>query len=265
MYQLRVLAHGNPVQVYHDYRTGQDWIEGRNGIPYTVEVKNNSYNRILAVVSVDGLNVINGKHESYETAPGYILHSYNNIKIPGWKISAKEVKEFYFTHKQSESYSHKIGANESNIGVIAAAIFTEKPVITWTTYSGNTVPWHFDYPTTITCGDNTIRDGDVRVYNSNVSCMSNSADMSMETPASLSCTTKRERYIPSGAMCKAATGSGEKKDFVTHKASFGDRVLQTVITLYYDTYEGLLQRGIITQGQQSPRPFPDNEGYCPNV
>jgi hypothetical protein len=264
MYQLKVLAHGNPVQVYHDYRTGQDWIEGRNGIPYTVEVKNNSYNRILAVVSVDGLNVINGKHESYETAPGYILHSYNNIKIPGWKISAKEVKEFYFTHKQSESYSHKIGANESNIGIIAAAIFTEKPVITWTTHY-NTITSD-RWPTTITSATPYSCD-DVKVYNSNVSCMSNSADMSMETPANMSCTTKRERYIPSGAMlmCKAATGSGEKKDFVTHKASFGERVLQTVITLYYDTYEGLLQRGIIAQGQQSPRPFPDNEGYCPNV
>lgn len=261
MYQIRVLVNDRPVPVYHDYKNGTDWIEARNGVRYVVEVRNDDYKRILAVVSVDGLNVVNGKHEDHSTAPGYIIHSHGNIKIPGWKISQDNVKEFYFT-PQDNSYSHKLGANEQNTGVIATAIYTEKEVWTYTYSNTNIKGSSTSHPRILYRSfenDNTFDNGtDNIMFNSNVSSSTNSA---ISTSASF--TTNSAMSYPTE---KLATGSGAVSDFRTHKAYFGEKVFQTILSLYYDTREGLLRRGISldTPRSELPNPFPNGE-YCPNI
>lgn len=252
MYRLRVLVNDKPIPIYRDYKTGTDWVEARSGVRYVIEVKNESYNRILAVVSVDGLNVINGKHEDSSVASGYILHSYNNIKIPGWKISQDNVREFYFTRPE-ESYSHKLGADESNTGVIAAAIYKEKVITYTTTNVYKSEPWVFPrnpywpFSTTITCFSGSGR-------------MSASSE-----PINLSSNVQQMNFVDSQPE-KLATGSGGVKDFRTHKMNFGERELETILTLYYDTYDNLVRKGIIGYSNQGlPKPFPNGSGYCPDL
>jgi hypothetical protein len=259
MYQLRILYEGRPVPIYHCYATKTDWVEAREGARYAVEVKNDFYNRVLAVVSVDGLNVINGKYEDSSSAPGYILHSHSNIKIPGWKISADDVREFYFTHKEN-SYSRKIGADERNIGVIAAAIYKEK--ITWTYTTTYWPPINYPpittWPESIpwTVYNNVVPCNDVRTISS---CMASPAGGTSEV-------LRSANFLSSSIAPEAATGSGEVKDFRTHKVSFGERELETTLVIYYDTLEGLRRRGIDVSATRNefPKPFPNGDGYCPD-
>lgn len=269
MYQIRVLVNDRPVPVYHDYRNGTDWIEARDGVRYVVEVRNNNYKRMLTVVSVDGLNVINGKHEDHTTAPGYIIHSYGNIKIPGWKISQDNVKEFYFT-PQGNSYAHKLGANENNTGVIAAAVFLEKEYYTYT-YGGTTDSSKWPkvdpyYPPVLRSFDNnnTFDDGHRNIMYSAL----NSAGHSNVVATSMLSSNLGSSMVQPMSMPveKLATGSGAVSDFRTHKVYFGERILQTVLSLYYDTREGLLRRGISLDTPRStlPNPFPNGE-YCPDI
>ena len=267
MYQLRVLVNGRPIPVYHDYRTGLDWIEARNGTKYEVEVKNDSYNRILSVVSIDGLNVINGKHEDPLYVTGYIIHQHSNVKIPGWKISADNVREFYFT-PQEQSYSAKLGADLSNTGVIATAIYKEKIQWTYTTSTYCPPPYTIKEPWG-NPWDRKINFNNQNTFDSGNSSgvmrgMSASVNAKIPDPESVYNMNFVEFSAEIPTVPKLATGSGEVKDFKTHKASFGERVLETVISLYYDTKENLIKKGIYNQQDNLPKPFPSTE-FCPDI
>jgi hypothetical protein len=268
MYQIDVLVNGYAIPVYHNFRDGTNWIEAREGNKFEIRVKNNSHNRILSIISVDGLNVINGKHEDPDKSPGYVLPPHDSIKIPGWKIDKEKVREFYFTNKES-SYSKKLGANEENIGVIAVAIFKEKYYYTYTSYNPWGWKWNdpYIYPaipnhtpqwittTGITTGTGSQYSGSVITYSSNnlTSGSSNSANfVASSTPSN---------YNP----IQVGVGSGNKTDFNTQTTYFGDKELETILTLYYDTRQGLLNRGINLDVRSSlPKPFPNGD-YCPDI
>lgn len=252
MYQLRILVGGKPIPVYHNFRDGTNWVEAREGTRYEIEIKNNSYNRILAVVSIDGLNIINGKHEKPEEAPGYVLNSYMSEKIPGWKVSQEKVREFYFTRPEN-SYSKKLGADQHNIGVIAAAIYKEKPQ--YTIYTNYTLPpyrwekWNGPYnPVT---------------YDGHSSTYSCSIPQNPEVKCCfLSSPLGGADYSPSAQL---GTGSGDKMQFETVGVYFGERVLETILTLYYDSKEGLQRRGIWTEERNAlPKAFPGGP-FCPDL
>lgn len=252
MYNLNVLVNGRPVRTYRD-PYGGIWVEGREGHQFTLQVKNYSWKRIVAVVSVDGLNVINGKHESPDDSPGYIVSRNGDIKIPGWKINQNEVREFYFTGSDRDSYVRKVGGNERNIGVIAAAIYPEKQY-----YSTYNVWPKYDYSYG-TGGDYTYRKsysyeplfsstGDVRRVNM-VQCSasnhSTSDDWSKQTNT-------------------VSVGSGRIEDFKTNTVNFDRESQSAMLVIRYDTYDGLVRRGVIQDNNKQPQPFPMTE-YCPNV
>ena len=131
----RILVNGKPVKIFTDPQ-GQSWVEAREGSIYEVEVKNNSYNRVLCVASIDGINVISGEEADLQPKDGYIINPYSSLKIKGWRISDDKVKEFLFTFNKDKSYAVKLGAGKANLGVIGIAIFDEYKIIpTSYTYS----------------------------------------------------------------------------------------------------------------------------------
>jgi hypothetical protein len=263
MYEINVLVNGYAIPVYHNFHDGTNWIEAREGNKFEIRIRNNSYNRILAVVSVDGLNAINGRHEDPDKSPGYVLPSHDNIKIPGWKIDKEKVREFYFTNKEN-SYSRKLGAIEENIGVIAAAIFKEKYYYTYTSYYpyGYNNPYIYPITTTpiynpppqwvTTCGGTS---------GTNICYASNNLTSGSTSSANFLSVSIPDNYSPK----QLGVGSGEKKDFSTQTTYFGDKYLETILTLYYDSRDGLLRRGINLDTRSSlPKPFPNGQ-YCPDV
>lgn len=108
---------------YYSQR-GQRWVAGQNGHPYSLRLHNRSPGRVLVVLSVDGLNVINGEVAAPDQT-GYVLEPWQSADITGWRKSRQEVAQFVFTDP-GRSYANRTGRPD-NIGVIGMAVFNEAP------------------------------------------------------------------------------------------------------------------------------------------
>ena len=236
MYKLKVLVNGRSIPKYHD-REGNIWVEARYGTRYSIEVKNDTWKRALAVISVDGLNVVNGKRKEPSISTGYVISPYNNVIVKGWRIGSDQVKEFYFTTPQ-DSYSNKLGADKKNIGVIGCFIYEEVPKIS---YSYTSDPDPFCPPPI------PYRLGEVTW---GAEPLSSAADylcaMDVSSPQNISSSDNQRLYSR-----KMATGSGNKLDDRSHKVHFGKKVLAASMVIYYDSKENLVRRGVIRDNCQS--------------
>jgi hypothetical protein len=104
---------------WHD---GQRYVAGEPGREYEIAVRNRDGCRILAVTSVDGVNVITGRTASPAQA-GYVVDAWGSVEIDGWRKSLDQVAAFYFT-SVPDSYAARTGRPD-NVGVIGIALFRE--------------------------------------------------------------------------------------------------------------------------------------------
>lgn len=107
----------------HYYR-GEYWVAGRPGANYAVEIHNRLGERVLAVASVDGVNVVSGETANWNQT-GYVLNPEETYQITGWRKSDTEIAAFTFTDSPN-SYAELTG-RPANVGVIGVAIFRERP------------------------------------------------------------------------------------------------------------------------------------------
>jgi len=105
----------------HPHR-GQQWVAGSPGHRYSVRMQNRSGERVLVVLSVDGVNAITGQTAS-PSQSGYVLEPWQSSEITGWRKSNAEVAQFVFT-ASSDSYATRTG-RPANVGVIGIAVFNE--------------------------------------------------------------------------------------------------------------------------------------------
>jgi hypothetical protein len=113
---------GTTLPVYD--RDGQRYIVGTPGHEYTLRVRNLTGERILAVTSVDGVNVVTGETASPDQS-GYVIDGYGSVEITGWRKSLQRTAAFYFTDL-GDSYAARTG-RPGNVGVIGVAVFRERP------------------------------------------------------------------------------------------------------------------------------------------
>lgn len=125
-YEINVLVNGNRCKQYS--HAGKLFIEAKHGSEYSIELKNNTWSRILAVCSVDGLDILNGKPAS-EDGPGYVIGSLNSSKFDGFRVSDETVAKFVFSCKDSSYAKSKEDGSEKNVGVIGIRLFGEKKFI----------------------------------------------------------------------------------------------------------------------------------------
>ncbi len=114
-------SDGRPLPVHHG--DGLDWVVGTPGQEYSVRVCNADAGRVLAVISVDGVNVITGDTAA-PSQSGYVLGAYECADIGGWRKSMTHTAAFYFT-ELPDAYAARTGRPE-NVGVIGVALFPEK-------------------------------------------------------------------------------------------------------------------------------------------
>lgn len=114
---------GRAVRTYlHD---GRYYIESHENMVYRIRVKNQTGNRIKAVIAVDSISIITGKPVSDKSdETGYILEPYVEELFRGYRVDANQVAEFKFV-KREASYATEKGEGQGN-GVIAVRAFTEK-------------------------------------------------------------------------------------------------------------------------------------------
>lgn len=219
---------GRVLPVYwHD---GERHVAGEPGHEYEIRLRNRHGGRILAVTSVDGVNVITGKTASPRQS-GYVLDPWGLVEIDGWRKSMDEVAAFYFT-RLPDSYAARTGRPE-NVGVIGVALFHERayvmPVEDPQAYAAPPAP---------------------------------TAGAAVESEAARQSDSAREES-------RLGTGHGRRLDsgaIYTHFERASEEP-DEIIRIYYDSRKNLVARGIIPPpwyrvAERQPDPFP--QGFVPD-
>jgi hypothetical protein len=102
---------------------GRLYVPGEPGHRYAVRLTNQTGERVLVVLSVDGVNAVTGQTASPSQA-GYVLAPWESAEIAGWRKSLDDVAQFYFTDLP-DSYAARTGRPD-NVGVIGIAVFRER-------------------------------------------------------------------------------------------------------------------------------------------
>lgn len=99
------------------------YVQGNAGERYIIRIVNPTANRIEAVVSVDGLDVVDGEAGDLRKR-GYVVPPYGETRIEGFRTSTEDVATFRFSSVDG-SYAGKKG-KARNVGVVAVALFEEQ-------------------------------------------------------------------------------------------------------------------------------------------
>lgn len=226
MFDIQVMGH--TLRKYS--KNGQFWVEAPDGKSFKIILENKSPVRKKYVVSVDGLNVIDGKEASVDGS-GYIVPPFSTVVVDGWRMNYNEVSEFFFTKKEN-SYSELKGDGVENCGVIGVAVFDEKVVLR------AIEPILYASCDQYSVSGNNMTLGAVGDYREGltVTC----ADVSH----------------------KMGTGWGETKESKVFEASFNAKDKPTyTMSVFYDSRENLIARGII-QADSKPKAFPASREFC---
>lgn len=105
------------------WQEGRAHVAGRPGNEYSVRIRNRSREEVLAVVSVDGVNVITGETAT-PAQSGYVLSPHRLLELGGWRKNLATTAAFYFT-PLPDSYAARTGRPD-HVGVIGVALFRKK-------------------------------------------------------------------------------------------------------------------------------------------
>lgn len=102
---------------------GRMYVAGEPGHEYEIRIRSDTPQRMLAVTTVDGINVITGETAALGQA-GYVLDAYAQENIQGWRKSMSHTAAFFFT-PVATSYAALTGRADQ-VGVIGVALFRER-------------------------------------------------------------------------------------------------------------------------------------------
>ncbi len=103
---------------------GDRWfVVGEQGRRYSIVVRNKSELRLEVLLSVDGLDALDGRKASF-TKRGYVIGPYGELTVDGFRRSTEAVAAFRFSSVQ-DSYANQKHGETRNVGVIGIAIFHE--------------------------------------------------------------------------------------------------------------------------------------------
>lgn len=243
---------GQTVPTYR--HAGQLYIAGTPGEKYALRIANRTGRRVMAVVSVDGVNVVGGETAATSQS-GYVLGARQSFEINGWRKSLDEVAAFYFT-ALPDSYASRTGRPQ-NVGVIGVAVFREhrppRPV-------GVIRPQAPARP-----GENAESRSRVDAQNEPEA---DAAGTASPAPSADAPADAAKRSAPMAQREeKLGTGHGERERSAVRYTNFRratEHPNQTV-TIQYDSYRNLVARGVIPGMPPigAPNPFPDG-GFVPD-
>ncbi|MDA1335235.1 MAG: hypothetical protein O2794_04515 [bacterium] len=245
-YVVRVLVNGRSVQEFE--KDNQVYIEGRIGSQYSIEVKNPCYTRMLAVVTIDGVNVISGKPSSENDHMGYIINGNSSTVIEGFRKDKETVGKFKFCQK-SKSYCNEKGLDGNN-GVIGVRIYGEAfkyiestavpyippvPVVPYAPHRNGYIPWdNYNY-----CSSTTNTNGDV--YTSSVL---NGVSKTVSSTSYASCLRESAPLTEKVDAFNVGTTWGEQKTSSVDFVNFDVGSLLQEFLIYYASMKGLQKLGV---------------------
>ncbi|WP_437732562.1 hypothetical protein [Sorangium sp. So ce1335] len=103
---------------------------GEAGQRYSIVLRNLTPSRVECVVSVDGLDVIDGQPAAFGKR-GYLLDPHGELEIDGFRQSMDTVAAFRFGSVRG-SYANQKHGDTRDVGVIGVALFHERGATPWT-------------------------------------------------------------------------------------------------------------------------------------
>ena len=111
---------------------GDRWfVVGEEGHRYCIVVRNRSDFLLEIVLSVDGLDVIDGRPASFRKR-GYIVNPHRKLVVEGFRQSTEAVAAFRFGSVRESCAAEKYHNNTRNVGIIGTALFNEVGSDPWT-------------------------------------------------------------------------------------------------------------------------------------
>ncbi|MCK5897334.1 MAG: hypothetical protein KAG20_11035, partial [Cocleimonas sp.] len=110
------------------FKIKRAYVQAKRGKRYSLRVRNASNRRVGVVIAVDGRNILTGKKSWLrKNEKMYILNPYETTVYKGWRTGKNHINRFFFT-ASGQSYA-SAWQDKSAMGVIAFAVFNEKPRI----------------------------------------------------------------------------------------------------------------------------------------
>ncbi|QMV75710.1 hypothetical protein HS961_09695 [Comamonas piscis] len=241
------------------YHQGEYWVAGQPGSSYSVEIKNRSRGRILAVLSIDGINAISGQAAAAVADDGYVLSGRQQWAIPGWRKSDQQVAAFYFSHSE-DSYAARTG-RPRDTGVIGVAVFRERQPQPQPPILRNSESQKSTAPTAEASSADSAAPA-MPPPSSPAASAAPNASVAAEA---------RQATAPAPVASRLGTGHGALERSVTRSTAFDSASSSPaqIIRIRYDSYANLVAQGVIRvpspQTQPVPRPFPATpSGYVPD-
>lgn len=229
---------------------GRTYVVGRPGNEYALTLRNAGGERVLAVGSVDGINIITGQTASTQQS-GYVLAPGQSAEINGWRKSMSHTAAFYFTEHEN-SYAARTG-RPNDVGVIGVALYRERPA------PPPVAPYPYRYDRNQGPGAPMPQQGRSERRDEPA------ADAAAPSAGSLASPMEKKSL---------GTGHGRSEQSETRYTEFqrASTTPDQVITLYYDTYSSLLAMGVpvwredARYATRKPRPFPRDPtlGFVPD-
>jgi len=214
----------------HHHR-GRQYVVGQPGNEYAIRVRNCSDRRVLAVVSVDGVNVVTGETAAPDQS-GYVIEPYGEVTIQGWRKDLERTAAFYFSDP-GDAYATRTGRPD-DLGVIGVALFRER------------APRWVYSPEAAASPPSAAREGSAADAKASRQAMESSA----------------------GAAAPLGTGHGRREWSPAQRVEFeraGSRPDQRVV-IRYDRRENLVAQGVLPRPRpwREPDPFPGALGFVPD-
>ncbi|HTN89716.1 MAG TPA: hypothetical protein VL242_38840 [Sorangium sp.] len=105
-------------------------VVGEAGQRYSIVLRNLTPSRVECVVSVDGLDVMDGQPAAFGKR-GYLVDPHGEIEIDGFRQTMDTVAAFRFGSVRG-SYANQKHGDTRNVGVIGVALFHERGTAPWT-------------------------------------------------------------------------------------------------------------------------------------
>ena len=233
MADLAIVDRSSGRELPVHWHEGRAYVVGKPGAEYRVVVRNRAGEDLLAVVSVDGVNVLSGQTASASQG-GYVVAPHDRVDITGWRKSLGEVASFYFT-SLGDSYAARTDRPQ-NVGVIGVALFRRAPR-----------PYTYNVP-------------EVAPQDSSGPRAEGGARERADAPGALA-----KRAAPS-SQAPLGTGHGRREESHARMTEFERATSEPseTIAIYYDSYRNLAAQGVLRSyaGPRDPQPFPS--GFVPD-
>ncbi len=122
---VQLLVRGRPQPLFSRPGIDRSYFQAFEGQNYALRLRNNTGERVGVLITVDGLNVVNGEQSDLAAnEPMYVLDPWESATIAGWRSSQSEVRRFVFVDEE-RSYANRTDQANGDMGWIRVHAFRE--------------------------------------------------------------------------------------------------------------------------------------------